>query len=354
MKKQRSAEKLTVIICASVLAAAALIVLWFVLYPSVMARRECRAMAENLAGIADSDTAEATVTDMTDYGLGIGETPEVHLEGDEARGFAKRLSDALASAKYRSRKDLAGGNWEMRVRVGDHEETLHEGDSIFYKSSTPHGMIAVDGADCTFLAMIMASTEEEQAIVVRPRAVEEVQPEQLLCSHFVQPVENEDGSLKELHFAHEDEFNFAFDIVDGIARRSPDKLAMLHVANDMTERRFTFKDMKDGSSQAANYFTSLGIKRGDRVMLVLKRHYQFWFAILGLHKLGAIAFVLVSVSLTDFYRVPWPVWRDMAEIYGRKYMTHAELSRYEVPATAGFIKFLHGIESEVLGKEATT
>ena len=50
----------------------------------------------------------------------------------------------------------------MRVRVGDHEETLHEGDSIFYKSSTPHGMIAVDGADCTFLAMIMASTEEEQ------------------------------------------------------------------------------------------------------------------------------------------------------------------------------------------------
>ena len=177
----------------------------------------------------------------------------------------------------------------MRVRVGEHEEVLHEGDSIFYKSSTPHGMIAVDGADCTFLAMIMASTEEEQAIVVRPRAVEEVQPEQLLCSHFVQPVENEDGSLKELHFAHEDEFNFAFDIVDGIARRSPDKLAMLHVANDMTERRFTFKDMKDGSSQAANYFTSLGIKRGDRVMLVLKRHYQFWFAILGLHKLGAIA-----------------------------------------------------------------
>lgn len=62
------------------------------------------------------------------------------------------------------------------------------------------------------------------------------------------------------------------------------------------------------------------------------------------HKLGAIAFVLVSVSLTDFYRVPWSVWRDMAEIYGRKYMTHAELSRYEVPATAGFIKFLHGIE----------
>ncbi len=55
--------------------------------------------------------------------------------------------------------------------------------------------------------------------------------------------------------------------------------------------------------------------------------------------------MLVSVSLTDFYRVPWPVWRDMVEIYGCKYMTHAELSRYEVSATVGFIKFLHGIES---------
>lgn len=141
MKKQRSAEKLTVIICASVLAAAALIVLWFVLYPSVMARRECRAMAEKLAGIADSDTAEATVTDMTDYGLGIGETPEVHLEGDEARGFAKRLSDALASAKYRSRKDLAGGNWEMRVLVGDGSESVtvyftYDGELYFVKGIT--------------------------------------------------------------------------------------------------------------------------------------------------------------------------------------------------------------------------
>ena len=64
---------------------------------------------------------------------------------------------------------------------------------------------------------------------------------------------------------------------------------MIHVAGDMTERRFTFKDIKDASSQAANYFTSLGIRRGDRVMLVLKRHYQFWYSILALHKIGAIA-----------------------------------------------------------------
>ena len=57
----------------------------------------------------------------------------------------------------------------------------------------------------------------------------------------------------------------------------------------MTEKRFTFNEIKDASNQTANYFTSLGIKKGDRVMLVLKRHYQFWFSILALHKIGAIA-----------------------------------------------------------------
>ena len=64
---------------------------------------------------------------------------------------------------------------------------------------------------------------------------------------------------------------------------------MLHVSRDKVERRFTFTDMKKQSARCANYFKSIGIKKGDRVMLVLKRHYQFWFAILGLNKLGAIA-----------------------------------------------------------------
>ena len=65
-------------------------------------------------------------------------------------------------------------------------------------------------------------------------------------------------------------------------------------------------------------------------------------------KLGALSFVLVSIGLTDFYRVPWPVWRDMAETYGRKYMTHAELSPYEVPAVAGFVKFLDNLPPETV------
>ncbi|MBR4132359.1 MAG: AMP-binding protein [Oscillospiraceae bacterium] len=176
----------------------------------------------------------------------------------------------------------------MKVRVGEHVEVLHEGDSIFYNSSTPHGMIAIDGEDCTFLAMIMASNETDKVIKPTPQRVRQAEPA-LLCEKFVKPVEDENGILQSITFPNADSFNFAFDIVDGIARREPDKLAMVYVDNDGAERRFTFKDMKDASSQAANYFTSLGIKRGDRVMLVLKRHYQFWFSILGLHKLGAIA-----------------------------------------------------------------
>ena len=183
----------------------------------------------------------------------------------------------------------------VRIRVGEHEEVLNEGDSIFYKSSTPHGMIAINGEDAVFLSMIMASDKTDQALRLTPQhtaksADPELHPDQrLLCNEFVWGIEDSNGHMTGLNYANTDRYNFAFDTVDAIARKDPDKLAMIHIANDMTERRFTYKDMKDASSQCANYFKALGIKRGDRVMVVLKRHYQFWFAILGLHKLGAIA-----------------------------------------------------------------
>ena len=175
----------------------------------------------------------------------------------------------------------------MRIKVGEHEEVLREGDSIFYKSSTPHGMIAIDGKECVFLSMIMASDTTDQPLYIGQSR--KAKQEHLLCHKFISAKEDENGVLQDVSFADTDTYNFAFDTVDAIARREPEKLAMVHVDNDLVARRFTFKDMKDASSQSANYFKSLGIKRGDRVMLVLKRHYQFWFAILGLHKLGAIA-----------------------------------------------------------------
>jgi len=180
----------------------------------------------------------------------------------------------------------------MKIQIGEHSEILHPGDCIYYDSSTPHGMIAVDGEDCAFYAIVLsnsAAREGEQAAAVATAGKQlapDTQPR--IYRDFIIPTE-EKGKLTKIAFQNEDKFNFAFDVVDELGRRKPDKLAMLHIAEDMTERRFTFQDMKKESARAANYFKALGIRRGDRVMLVLKRHYQYWFAVLGLHKLGAVA-----------------------------------------------------------------
>ncbi len=177
---------------------------------------------------------------------------------------------------------------QMKVQVGEHTEILREGDSILYNSSTPHGMIAVGGEKCVFCAVVI-SGEKADEMSVRRSIVDARSSEDYVCRDFIHAVEDERGVLQSLSFPHADRFNFAFDCVDAIAAKYPEKLAMLHLDRDKTERRFTFEDMSRASSRAANYFKALGVKRGDRVMLVLKRHYQFWFAILGLHKLGAVA-----------------------------------------------------------------
>ncbi len=177
---------------------------------------------------------------------------------------------------------------KLKVQVGDHTEILSEGDSIYYDSSTPHGMIAVDGEDCVFCAVVLPGEDTKEEDVRRSLTTAKTS-EPLICEKFVDVQEDEHGALKHIAFKNTDVFNFGFDIVDEIADKYPDKLAMLHLDVNRVERRFTFKDIKHYSNQCANYFTSLGIKRGDKVMLVLKRHYQFWFAMVALHKLGAVA-----------------------------------------------------------------
>ena len=84
-------------------------------------------------------------------------------------------------------------------------------------------------------------------------------------------------------------YNFAFDVVDVIAQEDPGRTAMLWCNDKGETKTFSFADMAEMSGRAANFFASLGIKKGDKVMLVLKRHYEFWFCILALHKLGAVA-----------------------------------------------------------------
>ena len=184
---------------------------------------------------------------------------------------------------------------KLKVQVGEHKEVLGPGDSIYYDSSTPHGMIAVDGKDCIFYAIVLNPTGEPIPELTGTKLSEEITPisrddnKDRIYRQFIDITENENGTPLSINFKNTERFNFAFDLVDALAEKDPEKLAMLHISRDKTERRFTFKDLKKASNQCANYFKSLGVKKGDRVMLVLKRHYQFWFAMLGLNKLGAIA-----------------------------------------------------------------
>ena len=195
----------------------------------------------------------------------------------------------------------------MKIQIGNKCEILHPGDCIYYDSSTPHGMIAVDGEDCAFYAIVLsnsAAREGEQAAsvatVTKAKSVD-TQDKQRIYNNFIIPTEDADGKLTAIDFKNVDSFNFAFDVVDALGTAKPDRRAMLHISEDGTERVFTFKDMMRESARCANYFKSLGIKKGDRVMLVLKRHHQYWFAVLGLHKLGAVVIPATNQLLTkDF------------------------------------------------------
>jgi len=83
-------------------------------------------------------------------------------------------------------------------------------------------------------------------------------------------------------------FNFGYDVVDDIAESDPDRPAMVWCNPEGEEHVFTFAEMKRWSDKTANYLASLGIGRGDMVMVILRRHYQFWFTAIALHKLGAV------------------------------------------------------------------
>ena len=183
----------------------------------------------------------------------------------------------------------------LKVQVGNHTEVLGPGDSIYFDSNTPHGMIAVNGEDCTFYAIVLNPTGEPIPELEPDKKVDSKvstrvrkDSKERIYSQYIDVQENENGTPTSIKFKNTEKFNFAFDLVDALADKDPTKLAMLHISRDGTERRLTFKDIKKASNQCANYFKSLGIKKGDKVMLVLKRHYQFWYCMIALNKLGAI------------------------------------------------------------------
>lgn len=100
---------------------------------------------------------------------------------------------------------------------------------------------------------------------------------------------SEEDYREHLHFNIPENFNFAYDVMDVWAEEQPDKVALIWTNDEGEEKIFTFADLKRESDQTAAYFASLGIGHGDMVMIILKRRYEWWFTMLALHKLGAIA-----------------------------------------------------------------
>lgn len=91
-----------------------------------------------------------------------------------------------------------------------------------------------------------------------------------------------------LEFIIPEHFNFAYDVMDAWTEEEPEKLALLWTNDEGAERRTTFGQLKTETDQAAGYFQSIGIGKGDPVMLILKRRYEWWITMLALHKLGAV------------------------------------------------------------------
>ena len=136
----------------------------------------------------------------------------------------------------------------MKIQIGSRTEILHAGDTIYYDSSMPHGMVAVGGEDCAFYAFVLSNSAaregEEAAAVATPDTKRRAPDKKIRIYRNFIDRKVEDGLLKEISFKGEETFNFAFDVVDALGDSQPEKLAMLHLSEDGTERRFTFQDLK--------------------------------------------------------------------------------------------------------------
>lgn len=116
---------------------------------------------------------------------------------------------------------------------------------------------------------------------------------------------DEKGRLVGFDINCPDNFNFGYDVVDAIANEEPKKRALVYCDESGNERTFTFKEMSDLSSKTANFLIKQGIKKGDKVMLILKRNYEYWYVITALHKIGAVSVPATHLLKTEdiVYRV---------------------------------------------------
>lgn len=126
-----------------------------------------------------------------------------------------------------------------------------------------------------------------------------------IYKQYCNEIVDENGRLQKLTLEYPDNFNFGYDVVDKIADETPEKRALVWCNVEGEEHIFSFADIKKYSNQMANVFRSAGIGHGDRVILILKRHYEYWFAAVALHKLGAVMIPATHMlTVSDFvYRV---------------------------------------------------
>ena len=126
-----------------------------------------------------------------------------------------------------------------------------------------------------------------------------------LTQLYCREITDTNGALTDFILDYPYDFNFGYDVVDLQAKTEPKKRALVWCNVEGEEHIFTFSDIKKYSNKMANVFLSNGIGRGSRVMLVLKRHYEYWFAIIALHKIGALAIPASHMlTVSDFsYRI---------------------------------------------------
>lgn len=151
--------------------------------------------------------------------------------------------------------------------------------------------------------------------------------------------ENYNDFLENFKINVPENFNFGYDIVDEWACISPNKKALLWTNDQGKEIQFTFADIKRESDKAASYFTQLGIKRGDMVMIVLKRRYQFWMVITALHKIGA-AVIPATHLLTEkdiIYRAKAADIKAIVAAGDEEVVKHIEKARPNCPTVTNCI-----------------
>ncbi|MGN1467564.1 MAG: AMP-binding protein [Ruminococcus sp.] len=121
----------------------------------------------------------------------------------------------------------------------------------------------------------------------------------LLYKRFCEETFNENCTLKSFKLKYEDDYNFGYDVVDVLGKENPDGTALVWCNPQGDERTFTYKEIMELSNKAANVFKSYGIKKGDKVLVILKRNYEYWYVAPALHKLGAVIIPATHLLTVD-------------------------------------------------------